>query len=211
MKESAGKPIRVLIADDHLIVRMGLVTLLENSPGITVVGEAEDGNEAVRKALKLNPDVVIMDMMMPEKDGTAATAEIKAAAPEINILLLTTFASSDTIAKALAAGASGAVLKSAPKAMLLEAIRNVASGKQAIANDVKDILADDPPTPELSNRQLEILGAMVRGLTSVDIAKQFGISPTVAREHITTILSKLGAATRTEAVAIALRKHLLKI
>ena len=211
MKESAGKPIRVLIADDHLIVRMGLVTLLENSPGITVVGEAEDGNEAVRKALKLKPDVVIMDLMMPEKDGTAATAEIKAAAPEINILLLTTFAASDTIAKALAAGASGAILKSAPKAKLLEAIRTVANGKQAIANDVKDILAEDPPAPELTARQAEILKSVTLGLTNRDIAIQLGICPTVVKEHLNAIFNKLGAANRSEAIAIALRKHLLKI
>ena len=211
MKESAGKPIRVLIADDHLIVRMGLVTLLENSPGISVAGEAEDGNEAVRKALKFKPDVVIMDLMMPEKDGTGATAEIKAAAPEINILLLTTFATSDIIAKALAAGASGAILKSAPRAKLLEAIRTVADGKQAIADDVKDILAEDPPAPELTARQAEILKSVTLGLTNRDIALQLGICPTVVKEHLNAIFNKLGAANRAEAIAIALRKHLLKI
>ena len=211
MKETTGKPLRILIADDHLIVRMGLVTLLENSPGITVVGEAEDGNEAVRKALKLKPDVVIMDLMMPEKDGTAATAEIKASAPEVHILLLTTFAASDTIAKALAAGASGAILKSAPRAKLLEAIRTVASGKQAIANDVKDILAEDPPAPELTARQTEILKSVTLGLTNRDIALQLDICPTVVKEHLNAIFNKLGAANRAEAIAIALRKHLLKI
>ena len=211
MRELTGKPIRVLIADDHLIVRMGLVTLLENSPGVTVVGEAEDGNEAVRKALKFRPDVVIMDLMMPEKDGTAATTEIKAAAPEINILLLTTFATSDIIAKALAAGASGAILKSAPRAKLLEAIRTVADGKQAIADDIKDILAEDPPAPELTARQTEILKSVTLGLTNRDIAIQLGICPTVVKEHLNAIFNKLGAANRAEAIAIALRKHLLKI
>lgn len=211
MKETTGKPLRILIADDHLIVRMGLVTLLENSPGITVVGEAEDGNEAVRKALKLKPDVVIMDLMMPEKDGTTATAEIKASAPEIHILLLTTFASSDTIAKALAAGASGAILKSAPKAKLMEAIRTVANGKQAIADDIKDILAEDPPAPELTARQAEILKSVTLGLTNRDIALQLDICPTVVKEHLNAIFNKLGAANRAEAIAIALRKHLLKI
>ena len=211
MKEPTDSPIRVLIADDHLIVRMGLVTLLENSPGISVVGEAEDGNEAVRKALKSRPNVVIMDLMMPEKDGAAATAEIKSSAPEINILLLTTFASSDTIAKALSAGASGAVLKSTPKAKLIEAIRNVANGKQAIADDVKDILAEDPPAPELTARQTEILKSITLGLTNRDIALQLGICPTVVKEHLYAIFNKLGAANRAEAIAIALRKHLLKI
>lgn len=211
MKEPADTTLRVLIADDHLIVRMGLVTLLENSPGVSVVGEAEDGNEAVRKALKLRPDVVIMDLMMPEKDGASATAEIKSAAPDVNILILTTFASSDTIAKALAAGASGAVLKSTPKAKLLEAIRNVATGKQAVAEDVKDILTEDPPAPELTARQAEILKSVTLGLTNRDIAIQLGICPTVVKEHLNAIFNKLGAANRAEAIAIALRKRLLKI
>ena len=211
MKESAGKPIRVLIADDHLIVRMGLVTLLENSPCITVVGEAEDGNEAVRKALKLKPDVVIMDLMMPEKDGTAATSEIKAAAPEINILLLTTFATSDTIAKALVAGPSSARPKNPPTAKPKEAIRTVANGKQAIADDIKDILAEDPPAPELTARQAEILKSVTLGLTNREIALQLDICPTVVKEHLNAIFNKLGAANRAEAIAIALRKHLLKI
>ena len=211
MKETSDNSIRVLIADDHLVVRIGLVTLLENSPGITVVGEAEDGDEAVRKALKFKPDVVIMDLMMPGKDGTAAAAEIKAAVPEVKILVLTTFATSDIIAKALAAGASGAILKSAPKAKLIEAIQAVANGKQAIAEDIKDILAEDPPVPELTARQTDILKSITLGLTNRDIALQLGICPTVVKEHLYAIFNKLGAANRAEAVAIALRKHLLKI
>jgi len=211
MKTSEPTNVRILVADDHLIVRMGLVTLLENTPGLSVVGEAEDGNEAVRKAIRLKPDVVIMDLQMPGMDGVDATANIKAAVPNTHVLILTTFATSDIIAHALAAGATGAILKSSPKAKLLDAIRRAAQGESVISEDVKDILADDPPVPELTARQTEVLKSVTLGLTNKDIATQLGICPTVVKEHLNAIFSKLGAANRAEAITIALRKHLLKL
>ena len=204
------RKIRLLVADDHAVVRMGLVTLLESEKDIEVVGEAGDGDAAVSAARKTSPDVVLMDLVMPKKDGADATAAIKAERPETKVLILTTFSDTDDIARALNAGADGAMLKNADYAEVAAAIRRVAAGKKSVAPEVKKMLAENPPLPELTDRQMDILASMVRGLTNADIAKLFGITPDGVKFHITSILAKLGAANRTEAVSIAQRKHLLK-
>ena len=201
----------ILIADDHAIVRMGLASLLGTQDGLEVIGDAEDGEAAVAKALKLKPDVVIMDLMMPKKDGETATAEIHAALPDTKIVILTTFGTSDGIANALNAGATGALMKSAPNSQLVETIRAVARGERAISEDVERLMEEDPPAQALTPRQMEILDGLTRGLTNQDIAKELGIREDRVKVHVNTIFTKLGAANRTEAVAIALRKHLLKI
>jgi len=201
----------ILIADDHAIVRMGLASLIGTQDGLEVIGDAEDGEAAVAKALKLKPDVVIMDLMMPKKAGETATAEIHAALPDTKIVILTTFGTSDGIANALNAGASGALMKSAPNSQLVETIRAVARGERAISEDVERLMEEDPPAKALTPRQMEILDGLTRGLTNQDIAKELGIREDRVKGHVNTIFTKLGAANRTEAVAIALRKHLLKI
>ena len=200
---------RILIADDHAIVRMGLVSLLGMQDGFEVVGDAEDGEMAVKKALELKPDVIVMDLMMPRKDGAAATAEIHAALPEAKIVVLTTFGTSDGIMNALNAGATGVLMKSEPNAQLVAAIRTVAAGGQAISDEVERLLEEDPPAKALTPRQMEILEGMTRGLTNKDIATALGIREDRVKDHINAIFSRLGAANRTKAVAIALRKHLL--
>ena len=202
--------IRVLIADDHSVVRMGLASLLGTANNVEVVGEATDGADAVRKSLALAPDVVVMDLVMPRKDGVAATKEIHAAAPGVRILVLTTFGTSDEIAHALKAGASGAIMKSATNRELLAAVQAVAAGRSAVSEEVEGILANDPPIPDLSQRQHEILESITRGLTNKEIATQLEISLESVKSHIKVLLEKLGAASRTEAVAIAVRKQLLK-
>ena len=202
--------IRILIADDHLIVRTGLAALLGTEKDLEVVGQAKNGIEAVRETVRLKPDIVIMDLMMPKMDGVAATAEISAKAPEVHIVLLTTFGTSDGIAHALAAGAKGAILKNADNTELARAIRKVAKGGEFISADIQQQLAADPPIPQLTPRQQEILASMVRGLTDRDIAHQLGIRLDGVNDHVRAILQKIGAANRTEAVAIAMRKHLLK-
>ena len=203
--------IRVLIADDHTIVRIGLRTLLGAEKDIEVVGEAKNGEMAVKEALRLRPDVVIMDLMMPKMDGAEATAVLHERLPETKVIILTTFGSSDGIAHAIESGAAGALMKTADDDALISTIRSVAGGKTVISPDIKRLLAEDPPIPVLTTRQTEVLQSMMRGLTNRDIAKQLGIRQDGVNEHVAAILAKIGAANRTEAVAIALRKHLLKL
>lgn len=205
------KKIRILIADDHLIVRTGLAALLGTEKDIEVVGQAKNGIEAVSETARLKPDIVIMDLQMPKKDGVTATAEIAANTPSARVILLTTFGTSDGIAHALSAGAKGAILKNTDNAELARAIRQVAKGGEFISSEIRQQLAVDPPIPSLTPRQREILDSMVRGLTDRDIARQLGIRQDGVNDHVSAILKKIGAVNRTEAVAIALRKHLLKL
>ena len=207
---SNANKIRILIADDHKMVRDGLAALLGTKRDLEVIGAVGNGQEAVEKALALKPNVVIMDLMMPIMDGVEATREIRKAAPTVQILVLTTFGTSDGIAYAIEAGALGAMMKSADHEELAEAIRKVAGGEQAISEEVALQMKIDPPIPNLTPRQMEILDSMVRGLNNLDIAKQLGIRRDGVKEHVNAILTKIGASNRTEAVAIALRKHLLK-
>ena len=202
--------IKVLIADDHTIVRAGLAALLGTEKDIEVVGEAKNGAEAVSNAVELNPDIVIMDLMMPKMDGVEATKELLRKAPSVKTILLTTYGTSDGIAHALRAGARGAVLKNADNSELAKAIRIVAQGGDYISPDIRQQLVADPPVPDLTPRQSEILESMVRGLTDRDIAQQLRLSPESVSEHVGAIRQKIGAANRTEAVAIAMRKYLLK-
>ena len=202
--------IRVLIADDHTIVRIGLATLLGAEKDIEVVGEAQNGEAAVKEALRLEPDIIIMDLMMPKKDGAEATAELREKLPSAKIIILTTFGASDGIAHALEAGAAGALVKTADDDALVATIRAVAGGETVISAEIKRLLAENPPIPKLTPRQIEVLQSMTRGLTNRDIAKQLGIRQDRVDEHVAAILTKIGAANRTEAVAIAMRKLLLK-
>ena len=201
----------VLIADDHSIVRMGMSALLSAEGDIEVIAEAKNGIEAVAAARDIQPDVIVMDIEMPKKDGIAATTEILARQPDAKILILTSFATSDRIAMAIRAGALGAILKNADDSEMVAAVRTVAQGKTCVARDVQRMFLEDPPAPELSPRQREILSSITKGLTNADIAKQLGISVDMVKKHINALLQKMDAANRSEAVAIALRKHLLKM
>ena len=205
------KKIKVLIADDHAIVRMGLAALISAESDIEVVGEAKNGIEAIRESLRLTPDVVIMDIMMPKKDGVSATQEIHEKLPMAKVLILTSVSASDSITRAIAAGAAGAILKNDENQSVIDAIRAIVAGKQILAKEVRRLIRKDPPAPELSPRQQEILSSLTRGLTNEDIAKQLGISVPSVKTHLSALFNKLGVANRSEAVAIALRKHLLKI
>ena len=203
--------IKVLIADDHSIIQIGLSDLLTDEGSFEVVATAGNGEEAVALTLAKDPDIVIMDLLMPQKGGILATAEIMARRPETRILVLTSFGSSDDISRALAAGAAGAILKDASNEDLIDSIKRVAAGEKVVPENIRRMIAEDPPLPELSQRQMEILSSITRGLTNTDIAKQLGIGVTSVKTHMEALFLKIGAANRAEAVAIALRKHLLKI
>ena len=202
---------RILIADDHAVYRMGLVALFETEPGFEVVGEADDGNSALDLAIKLKPDVVLMDIMMPGMDGIAATKAIHEQLPDARILILTTSTTSDDLAGARRNGAAGAITKSADNSRLLDAIRAVASGREFVSEELERLIAEDPPAPDLSPRQAEILRCITQGLTTPDIARLLKIGPESVKVHVNALFNKIGASNRAEAVAIALRKHLLKI
>ena len=203
------KKIKVLIADDHAVVRTGLATILNTETDIEVVGLAKNGIEAVETALAAKPDVVIMDIRMPVMDGADATRELREKLPDTKVLVLTSFGEADGVALALKSGAAGAITKTAEDAELVTVIRNIASGGKYISLDIEKLLAESPPVPKLTPRQHEILAYMTKGLTNVEIAKILSIRKDTVEEHVNLLLAKLYASNRTEAVAIALRKQLI--
>ena len=201
--------IKVLIADDHAIVRIGLRSVFGYEPDIEVVAEARNGIEAVHEAERTRPDVAVVDLVMPRKDGVATTREILAAVPSAKVLILTTFGTSDGIAHALEAGASGAMMKTSDDGMIVSAIRRIARGGRYISPDVKRQLEESPPVARLSQRQEEVLRAIAHGKSNKDIADELGIRPDSVEDIANSLYAKLGVSNRAEAVDIAHRKHLL--
>lgn len=204
------RKIRILLADDHSIVRMGISALLNYEKDLSVVGEAEDGEEAASLAKKHKPDVVLMDLMMPRIDGVEATRRIRQMSEKTKVLILTTFGTSADVSRAINAGASGAIVKDISKDDLVDAIRKVAAGEKIFSAEIEQAVNEEPTIPNFTQRQMEILHSVTRGLTNVEIAKQYGISTDGVKQHVMTIFRKLGAANRSEAVAIAMRRQLLK-
>ena len=205
------KKTRILIADDHMLMRMGLKSMLQYQTDMTVVGEAANGESAVRLAKELLPDVVIMDLMMPVLDGAEATRQILENNPKTKIIILTSFGSSEDMNRALSFGAAGAQIKEAPTDSLIEAIRTVLKGKSAIASEIAHEIENMAVPISLTDRQRGILQSVARGLTNKEISVQYGLSPISVKKYLSAIFTKIGAANRTEAVTIALRKHLLKV
>ena len=202
--------IRILIADDHKLMRMGLISLFDVQNDMAVVGEAEDGEQAVRLAGELKPDIVIMDLMMPKMNGADATSAILAANPRIGVVILSSFVDSFDMARAITNGARGAQAKESPTEALIDAVQKVANGGTAIAPDIMRHVKGNPPPPPLTEKQLAILTSVTRGLTNQDIALEFGISAVVVKKQLSVIFAKLGVATRAEAASLAVQKHLLK-
>ena len=199
----------VLIVDDHALVRAGLMTVLGMSRGMEVVGEAENGRRALALARQFQPDLVTMDLHMPVMCGADATRQIVAECPGTKVLVVTTYCTSDEIGRALEAGAHGAVSKTISNDELTRAANRILAGRSYIGEDVFRILQSDPIVPNLSPRQREVLEAVARGLSNRDIAILLGISIDMVKEHVNAIFVKLGVANRTEAVAFAIRKHIL--
>lgn len=208
-----NEAIRILITDDHPVVRAGLEGMLSRQPDMEVVGEAGDGAEGARMAEKLNPDVVLMDLRMPILDGVAATQEIKARRPEIDVLVLTTYDSDADILRAVEAGATGYLLKDAPREELYEAVRAASQGKVLFAPAVADKLMRrirEPSRETLSQREIEVLGLVRRGSSNKEIARSLHVSEATIKTHLIHTFRKLGVDDRTAAVSIALERGILQ-
>jgi NarL family two-component system response regulator LiaR len=211
-----NESIRILITDDHAVVREGLRTLIGTEPGMEVVGEAADGVEAVQKACSLRPDVILLDMVMPRMDGLEAINEIKRECPEARILVLTSFSDDEKVFPAIKAGALGYLLKNTTPLRLLNAIRDVHQGKPSMSSDIaKKVMnelqrtSDLPPTEEpLTEREMDVLRLVAQGLSNRDIAETLVIGEGTVRTHVSKILSKLHLANRTQAALYALREGL---
>jgi NarL family two-component system response regulator LiaR len=219
--------IRVLIADDHDIVRKGLRALLATEPDIEVVGEAEDGKEAISSAEALQPDVILMDLVMPEVDGIEAIRQITTARPEARILVLTSFSTDDTVFPAIKAGALGYLLKDTGPQELVQAIHEVYRGESSlhptIARKLLEEISGSPgqqetrePTPEnavdpLTEREIEVLRLVAQGRSNQEIAEQLVISEATVRTHVSHVLGKLHLASRTQAALYALREGLASL
>ena len=201
--------IRILIADDHAVVRLGLASLFSTQTDMEVVAKAKNGEEAVGLAVKTRPDVIVMDLVMPHMDGAEAMAKIKELVPSAKVIMLTSFGSYEGVARAIRAGAAGAITKTTEDEQIVPIIRRVAAGETVVSPEIRKQLAENPAIPELSPRQAQILAALTRGLSNPDIAKMLDTTPENVRDHLKVVFAKIGAANRTEAVGIALRKHLL--
>lgn len=209
-------PIRIVVADDHPIVRAGIVGLLETAPGIEVVGEAADGAEAVELAASEHPDLVLMDLRMPDVDGASATASIVAAGHGTRVLVLTTYETDDHILAAIEAGASGYLLKAAPQAEILAGIRAVAAGETVLAPSIAaklvsrvraDAASVAPPT--LSPREREVLALVAEGRSNPEIARTLYIGEATVKTHLLHVFEKLDVNDRTRAVTRAMELGLL--
>jgi len=208
--------IRVLIAEDHPIMRQGLGVVLDAHEGFSLVGEAEDGEQAVRLAQELNPDVVIMDLQMPVKDGITATQEISASQPHVHILVLTSYPDDDKVFQAIKAGAMGYFLKETRPEQLIEAIRMVHQGTAVLQPEIaRKLMAEirqptngTPAKDALTQREMEILRYLARGYSNQEIAEELVISTRTVATHVGNILGKLHLANRTQAALYAIDQGL---
>jgi DNA-binding NarL/FixJ family response regulator len=211
-------PIRILVADDHPVVRDGLVAMLTTQPDLAVVGEAASGPEAVALAQQLQPDVILLDLEMPGLDGAEALARIRAASPDVRALVFTAFDTDERIVGAVRAGAQGYLLKGAPRDELFNAIRVVAAGgsllQPVVASRLIQHLSGPPSEPAiepLTEREREVLALLAQGRPNKEIAQALTISERTVKFHVSSILGKLGAANRTEAVTLAAQRGLVDL
>ena len=207
--------IRILLADDHTVVRSGLSAVLAMQDDFKIVGEAGDGEEAVRLCESLQPDVVLMDLLMPKIDGVTATRTIKERWPKIQIIALTSFKEKEYVEGALKAGASGYLLKNVSADELVAAVRRAIAGQPSLSPEAAQVLiqkvsGSSQPGLDMTEREKEILALMVEGLSNGKIAERLTINQSTVKFHVGNILGKLGVTGRTEAVAMAVKRHLVE-
>lgn len=203
------KKIRILLADDHLVVRMGIASILSFENDFEVVGETDNGADAVRLVRELKPDVVLMDLKMPQLGGADATTQIHAADPDVKILILTTFGTSAELKKAMDGGAAGALLKNSSQTEIIDAIREVMDGRRVLSGEIRHSIEGMKSAPEMSQRQLEILNLVAKGFSNKEIADILGVSLETVKDHLKKILLKMGAGSRTEAASLAVNLQLV--
>ena len=208
---SSSDKIRILIADDHALMRVGIRSMLEMQRDMTVVGEAEDGQDAIDLTDRLDPDVVVMDLMMPVVSGADAIRRIRETNGLVRIVILSSYGATVDMARALDYGANGALQKESPSGELIAAIRAVVAGKTAVAPEIARTREDLFRTLQFTDKQLQVLGLLSKGLSDKEIGKQLNISRAGVQKHIAALFAKLGAANRAEATKIAYETHLLKI
>lgn len=206
-----SEKIRILIADDHFIVRMGLVGLMNTEPDLEVVAEAADGAQAVELFRRHKPDLAVLDMRMPVKNGIETTRELCASHPNARILILSAFDGDDEIHKALEAGAQGYVLKNSTGEKLVPAVRAVAAGQRWVPKEVASRLTARNLFEELTARELQVLQQLARGLSNKEIADFFNITEYTAKDHLKSILGKMRVADRTEAVTAAIQRGIIHL
>jgi DNA-binding NarL/FixJ family response regulator len=206
--------IRVLIADDHFVIRDGLSAMLASSDEFEIVGQAEDGREAIRLTQELQPDVVLLDIQMPKVDGIEATYRIRRQFPKIQVVILSTFDQDEYVYQSLQAGAKGYVLKDSGLDELLAVVRAAARGESLLSTNITTKLVAYISTPQrgqrLTNREGEVLSLVAKGLRNREIARRLCISEQTVKNHINHIITKLGVQSRTEAVSLALERKLIK-
>jgi NarL family two-component system response regulator LiaR len=213
MTISPAHPIRVMLVDDHTMVRRGLATFLKVFEDLQLVGEAENGEAAIQLCAKVLPDVILMDMSLPGMDGASTTHTIRQQFPQMQIIVLSSFKEGKVIKKALEAGAIGYLLKDVSADDLVRAIRSAHAGRATLSPEAAQALVETsnlPPVPglDLTKREREVLALMIEGLNNTQIAGRLTVSPSTIKSHVSNILAKLGVASRTEAVTLALRHGL---
>ena len=214
MTSSPSLPIRVMLVDDHRMVRQGLATFLQVYDDLQLAGEAESGEAALKLCAEVLPDVILMDMVLPMMDGAATTRAIRQQFPQVQVIALTSFKEGELITNALEAGAIGYLLKDVTAEDLARAIRAAHVGRATLSPEAAQTLvrtANQPPAPglDLTDREREVLALMIEGLNNTQIAGKLTVSPSTIKSHVSSILSKLGVASRTEAVSLALRSHIV--
>lgn len=204
------KKIRILLADDHLVVRMGIASIISYEDDLEVVAEASDGREAVRLAKQQRPDIVLMDLVMPHLNGVEATAAIRAACPDTRVVILTTYGTSADLKAAMEVGASGAIAKTASQEDIIAALRETAKGMSVVSKEFAHALKAANEQPKLSIRQMETLTYIAKGFTNREVADILGIRIDTVKDYLKTIFSRLGVASRAEAVSLAVSLGIIK-